>query len=52
VLIKHTARSNHDRVLYWSLFQCAVMISCACVQVFFVRRFFAEPQKGSGRINF
>lgn len=48
---RNTAESNHDRVLYWSLFQCAVMIGCAVVQVFSVRRFFDEPAK-SGRINF
>eukprot|EP00123_Amoebidium_parasiticum_P008599 comp18909_c2_seq1/m.21054 comp18909_c2_seq1/g.21054 ORF comp18909_c2_seq1/g.21054 comp18909_c2_seq1/m.21054 type:complete len:229 (-) comp18909_c2_seq1:421-1107(-) len=46
---RNTAESNCDRVMYWSVGSCAVMIAVSIVQVYFIQHFFADPK---GRINY
>lgn len=42
--------ANEAYVQYWSLAQCAVVIACFSLQVFFVKKLFETKSGGRGRI--
>ena len=46
---RHTAESTNDRVAYWSVAECAMLILIAVLQVHFVKQFFKTEKR---RINF
>ena len=43
---RHTAESNYNRVMWWSLFECSVIVAVAIIQVFVIRSLFRTNRKG------
>eukprot|EP01135_Chromosphaera_perkinsii_P002252 Nk52_evm38s221 gene=Nk52_evmTU38s221 len=46
---RHTAESTNERVMMWSIMECAVLVGMAVLQVHFVKQFFKTEKR---RINF
>lgn len=44
---RHTVESNMNRVMWWSLLECSVMITVGIIQVFVIRSLFKTNRKGA-----
>ena len=46
---RHTQDSNHNRVMWWSLLECSVIITVGVIQVVLIRNLFRTTRKDNIR---
>lgn len=44
---RHTVESNMNRVMWWSLLECSVIVAVGIIQVFVIRSLFKTNRKGA-----